>query len=49
MSTPHKPNTYSTVSPYFIADGASDTIPFLKSVFGASVAQNASGGKKKQK
>jgi PhnB protein len=35
MSTSHKPNNYSTVSPYLIVDGASGTIDFLKSVFGA--------------
>jgi PhnB protein len=35
MSTPYKPNNYSTVSPYLIVDGASDSIDFLKKVFGA--------------
>ncbi|MCI0624149.1 MAG: VOC family protein [Acidobacteria bacterium] len=35
MSTSYKPNNYSTVSPYLIVDGASGTIEFLKSVFGA--------------
>jgi PhnB protein len=30
-----KPNTYSTVSPYLIVDGASGTIDFLRQVFGA--------------
>lgn len=35
MSTPYKPNNYSTVSPYLIVDGASDSIHFLEKVFGA--------------
>ncbi len=35
MSTPYKPSEYSTVSPYIIVDGASETIGFLKQVFGA--------------
>ncbi|MCB0234128.1 MAG: VOC family protein [Anaerolineae bacterium] len=35
MSSSHKPANYSTVSPYLIVDGASGTIDFLKSVFGA--------------
>lgn len=35
MSISHKPNNYSTVSPYLIVDGASGTIDFLKKVFGA--------------
>ncbi|HEX6899728.1 MAG TPA: VOC family protein [Thermoanaerobaculia bacterium] len=34
MST-HKPENYSTVSPYLIVDGASVTIEFLQRVFGA--------------
>lgn len=34
MST-HKPESYSTVSPYLIVDGASATIDFLQHVFGA--------------
>lgn len=36
MSTPYKPNEYNTVSPYLIVDGASETIDFLKHVFGAT-------------
>jgi PhnB protein len=36
MSTPHKPEGYSTVSPYLIVDGASGTIEFLKAAFGAT-------------
>ena len=36
MSTPYKPDDYSTVSPYLIVDGASGTIDFLKQVFGAT-------------
>ena len=35
MSSSHKPTNYSTVSPYLIVDGASDTIAFLVGVFGA--------------
>ncbi|WP_437549822.1 VOC family protein [Sorangium sp. So ce327] len=35
MSSHHKPDTYSTVSPYLIVDGASATIDFLVKVFGA--------------
>jgi len=35
MSTPYKPDDYSTVSPYLIVDGASETIDFRKQVFGA--------------
>ena len=34
-STTHKPAGYSTVSPYLIVDGASETIAFLTEVFGA--------------
>lgn len=32
---PFKPTNYSTVSPYLIVDGASQTIAFLTTVFGA--------------
>ncbi len=35
MSTAHKPEGYTTVSPYLIVDGASRTIEFLKRVFEA--------------
>lgn len=35
MTTAHKPENYSTVSPYLIVDGASATIDFLQRVFGA--------------
>lgn len=35
MPVPHKPSNYSTVSPYLIVDGASATISFLQTVFGA--------------
>lgn len=35
MSTSYKPNSYNTVSPYLIVDGASATIDFLKRVLGA--------------
>ncbi len=35
MNLMHKPDNYSTVSPYLIVDGASATIDFLKRVFGA--------------
>lgn len=31
----HKPEGYTSVSPYLIVNGASDTIEFLKQVFGA--------------
>ncbi len=33
MSASHKPEGYSTVSPYLIVDGASETIEFLVRVF----------------
>ncbi|HEX9985750.1 MAG TPA: VOC family protein [Thermoanaerobaculia bacterium] len=33
--TTHKPTSYNTASPYLIVNGASATIEFLKSVFGA--------------
>jgi PhnB protein len=36
MSSSHKPRGYTTVSPYLIVDGASDTIDFLVRVFGAA-------------
>ena len=35
MSSPYKPNGYSTVSPYLIVRGASGTIAFLVHVFAA--------------
>jgi PhnB protein len=35
MSTPYKPDNYSTVSPYLIVEGAAATIDFLKHVFDA--------------
>lgn len=35
MNTPYKPDTYNSVSPYLIVDGASATIAFLEQVFGA--------------
>src|SRR5688572_24109511 len=35
MKVSHKPEGYTTVSPYLIADGASKTIEFLVRVFGA--------------
>lgn len=35
MDTHYKPNNYSTVSPYLIVAGASETIDFLKRVFDA--------------
>lgn len=35
IGTHYKPNNYSTVSPYLIVAGASDTIDFLKRVFDA--------------
>ena len=36
MNTLYKPESYSTVSPYLIVDGASRTIDFLKEVFDAT-------------
>lgn len=36
MTTPHKPDGYTTVSPYLIVNGAAGTIGFLKQVFGAT-------------
>jgi uncharacterized glyoxalase superfamily protein PhnB len=35
MSDSYKPQGYSSVSPYLIVAGASDTIDFLKTTFGA--------------
>lgn len=35
MNTAYKPENYSTVSPYLIVSGASDTIAFLERVFDA--------------
>ena len=35
MSQAYKPESYNTVSPYLILDGADRTIEFLKAVFGA--------------
>lgn len=35
MKPPYKPQGYSTVSPYLLVAGASDTINFLRRVFGA--------------
>jgi PhnB protein len=35
MRSTFKPENYSTVSPYLIVDGASETIAFLQKVFGA--------------
>lgn len=35
MQVPYKPQGHTTVSPYLIVDGASRTIDFLKTVFGA--------------
>jgi PhnB protein len=36
MSTPYKPDGYTSVSPYLIVDGAQATIDFLQEVFGAT-------------
>jgi PhnB protein len=36
MSSSFKPDGYSTVSPYLIADGAQKVIDFLKQTFGAT-------------
>lgn len=35
MTLSHKPETYNSVSPYLIVDGAAATIEFLKHVFAA--------------
>ena len=35
MSPSHRPNNYSTDSPYLIVDGASSTTDYLAKVFGA--------------
>jgi uncharacterized glyoxalase superfamily protein PhnB len=35
VAVSHKPENYSTVSPYLIVNGASETIAFLERVFGA--------------
>jgi PhnB protein len=35
METGHKPEGYTSVSPYLIVDGAGDTIAFLTHTFGA--------------
>ncbi len=35
MNSKHKPNNYSTVSPYLIVNGADATIEFLRRVFDA--------------
>jgi PhnB protein len=35
MSDPHKPEGYTTVSPYLVVDGAARTLEFLAKVFGA--------------
>lgn len=35
MSSSHKPEGYTTVSPYLIVDGANQTIEFLVRAFGA--------------
>jgi len=35
MSVPYKPQGYTSVAPYLVVDGASQTIEFLKTVFGA--------------
>ena len=35
MQSSHKPEGYTTASPYLIVNGAGDTIEFLKQVFGA--------------
>ena len=35
MGTEHKPQGYTSVSPYLIVDGAARTIEFLKATFGA--------------
>jgi uncharacterized glyoxalase superfamily protein PhnB len=36
MPPPYKPDSYTTVSPYLIVNGAASTIAFLTRVFGAA-------------
>lgn len=43
MDSSHKPDRYTTVSPYLIVDGASGTIDFLVRVFGATELRRFSG------
>lgn len=43
MSTSFKPNSYNSVSPYLIVNGAGATIDFLERVFGATELRRFSG------
>ena len=43
MNSPHKPEGYTTVSPYLIVDGAVTTIEFLSRVFGAKELRHFQG------
>ena len=36
MAIPHKPEGYTSVSPYLVVDGAAETIDFLVKTFGAT-------------
>jgi PhnB protein len=36
LSRMHKPESYNSVSPYLIVNGANETIEFVKTVFGAT-------------
>lgn len=36
MSTPYKPESYNSVSPYFVVNGAQKMVDFLKELFGAT-------------
>ena len=44
MSASHKPQGYSTVSPYLIVGGASETIEFLTAVFDAAPLRRFADG-----
>ncbi len=43
MSAHYKPTTYTTVAPYLVVNGASETIAFLVDVFGAQELRRFSG------
>lgn len=43
MNTPYKPERYSSVSPYLVVDGASQTIRFLEQVFDAVALRRFAG------
>jgi uncharacterized glyoxalase superfamily protein PhnB len=43
MSASHKPDRYTTVSPYLVVDGAAATIEFLTRALGAQELRRSSG------